>query len=199
MSVPTAVPEGRKDGHNQGTAKPAAKPAAKRSEARSRGRELAVQRLYSFEQNKYIDDGMLLPLDATEGMEVESVEFAGILQSGFAKERTAVDAAVDKRLENWTIHRLAVADRAILRLGAFEIIYCPDTPPKVTINEYIELAKKYGSEAKTPKLVNAVLDKIARDLRPESVKPGALKPAAARSSDDKTVDPRTGDGKTGTA
>ncbi len=197
MSVPDAAPRGqeksdqkkdhqKKDSHKTG--------GGKRSELRSRGRELAVQRLYSFEQNKYIDDGMLLPFDATEGMELESVEFAGTLHAGFAKERVAVDAAVDKRLENWTIHRLAVADRAILRLGAFEIIYCPDTPPKVTINEYIELAKKYGSEAKTPKLVNAVLDKIARDHRPETVRPAPVKPPEAKVGDHRPADGK----KTGT-
>lgn len=151
-------------------AKDGGKSQAKRSEARSRGRELALQMLYSFEQNKFIDDGMLLPADATEGMEAESVDFARALQTGFAKERPAIDAAVDKRLENWTIHRLAVADRAILRLGAYEILYCADTPAKVAINEYIELAKRYGSEAKTPKLVNAVLDKIAKEHRAGDVR-----------------------------
>lgn len=150
--------------------KDGAKPQGKRSEVRSRGRELALQLLYSFEQNKYLDDGMLLPADATEGMEEESVSFARALQAGFAKERPAVDSAVDKRLENWTIHRLAVADRAILRLGAYEILYCADTPAKVAINEYIELAKRYGSESKTPKLVNAVLDKIAKEHRAGDVK-----------------------------
>lgn len=159
--------------------KPAAKDGSKnqpkRSDARSRGRELALQMLYSFEQNKFIDDGMLLPADATDGLETESVEFARVLQAGFAKERPAIDAAVDKRLENWTIHRLAVADRAILRLGAYEILYCSDTPAKVAINEYIELAKRYGSEAKTPKLVNAVLDKIAKEHRAGDVRSPAKK------------------------
>lgn len=143
---------------------------SKRSDARSRGRELALQLLYSFEQNKFIDDGMLLPADATDGLDPESVEFAHALQAGFAKERSAIDSAVDKRLENWTIHRLAVADRAILRLGAYEILYCADTPAKVAINEYIELSKRYGSEAKTPKLVNAVLDKIAKEHRAGDVR-----------------------------
>ncbi|HEX3134433.1 MAG TPA: transcription antitermination factor NusB [Planctomycetota bacterium] len=151
-------------------AKDGGKSGAKRSDLRSRGRELALQLLYSFEQNKFIDDGMLAPTDATDGMEAESIEFARALQAGFAKERPAIDAAVDKRLENWTIHRLAVSDRAILRLGAYEILYCADTPAKVAINEYIELAKRYGSEAKTPKLVNAVLDKIAREHRAGDVK-----------------------------
>ena len=151
------------------------KSQAKRNEMRSRGRELALQLLYSFEQNKFIDDGMLVPTDATEGMEAESIAFAQALQAGFAKERPAIDAAVDKRLENWTIHRLAVADRAILRLGAYEILYCADTPAKVAINEYIELSKRYGSEAKTPKLVNAVLDKIAKELRSGDVRGPAKK------------------------
>ncbi len=155
----------QKSAANDGDKRP-----AKRSDARSRGRELALQMLYSFEQNKFIDDGMLLPDDATDGMEAESVEFARALQTGFAKDRPAIDAAVDKRLENWTIHRLAVADRAILRLGAYEILYCADTPAKVAINEYIELAKRYGSEAKTPKLVNAVLDKIAKEHRAGDVR-----------------------------
>ena len=158
-----------KDGASSAS-KPASKPASKRSELRSRGRELALQLVYSFEQNKFIDDGMLVTADATEDMEPESIEFARALLAGFAKERPAIDAAVDKRLENWTIHRLAVTDRAILRLGAYEIIYCPETPAKVTINEYIELSKRYGSEAKTPKLINAVLDKIARDHRAGDVK-----------------------------
>src|SRR6188472_3967918 len=89
-------------------AKDGGKSQAKRNDLRSRGRELALQLLYSFEQNKFIDDGMLAPADATDGMEVESIDFARALQAGFAKERLAIDAAVDKRLENWTIHRLAV-------------------------------------------------------------------------------------------
>ena len=90
--------------------------------------------------------------------------------AGFIKERPAIDAAVDKRLDNWTIHRLAVADRALLRLGSYEIMYCAETPPKVVINEYIELAKLYGSDIKTSKLVNAVLDKLAKEQRADSGK-----------------------------
>jgi N utilization substance protein B len=149
---------------------PAAAAPMKQGDARSHGRELALQLLYSFEQNKYLDDGMLLPADTTDELPPEAVEFARALHAGFAKERVAIDAAIDQRLENWTIHRLAVADRAVLRLGAYEILYCANTPVKVAINECIELAKRYGSEAKTPKLVNAVLDKIAREHRSGEVK-----------------------------
>ena len=146
------------------------KPQAKRSELRSRGREVAVQMLYSFEQNKYVDDGQLLTPEATEGLDDDTIVFAKSLLAGFIKERPAIDAAVDKRLDNWTIHRLAVADRALLRLGSYEIMYCAETPPKVVINEYIELAKLYGSDIKTSKVVNAVLDKLAKEQRADSGK-----------------------------
>jgi N utilization substance protein B len=140
-----------------------------RAAARSQGRELALQFIYSYEQNKYVDDGMLLPGDDLAAVDAEATAFARELFQGFAAQRVPVDAAVDQRLENWTIQRLAVLDRALLRLGAYELLYCADTPPKVAINEYIELAKRYGSEAKTAKLVNGVLDKIAREHRPGEV------------------------------
>ncbi len=138
-----------------------------RGGVRNAGRARAIQLVYAYEQNRFVDDGFLLvSLDEDEAPALsEAQEFAAALFALFREHRVPVDAAVDARLENWTIHRLAVADRAILRLGAVELLYCPDTPPKVAINEYIELAKLYGSDAKTAKLVNGVLDRLAREHR----------------------------------
>ena len=99
MPLPTAKPDGQPAEGQRGPGKP----GNRRSELRSRGRELAVQRLYSFEQNKYLDDGMLLPLDTMDGLESESIEFAGALQTGFAKERVAVDAAVSLMMPAETV------------------------------------------------------------------------------------------------
>jgi N utilization substance protein B len=152
------------DALSPATSSPAA-PVPFSGKARSAGRAIALQLLYAFEQNKYVDDGHLLASDDETPTEVGAPEFAKVLFDGFVSTRVPVDAAIDKRLENWTIHRLAVVDRAIMRLGAYEILYCADTPPKVAINEAIELAKRFGSEEKTTKLVNGVLDKIARDHR----------------------------------
>ena len=152
--------------------------------ARSSGRSLALQLLYSFEQNHYKDDGLLVTDDLTEEAGPEGVLYAQALFTGFCTERIAVDAAVDKRLENWTIQRLAVIDRAILRLGAYELLHRSDTPPKVAINEWIELAKSFGSEGKTSKLVNGVLDRIARDHEI-----GGMKPAPVRAAEVKAVEP----------
>ncbi len=138
-------------------------PALSPAKVRSAGRAIAVQLLYAYEQNKYVDDGALLT-DDTEGG-AEALAFGRELLAGFIEHKVPVDAAIDKRLENWTIHRLAVVDRAIMRVGALEILYQEGTPPKVAINEAIELAKRFGSEEKTAKLVNGVLDKLARDHR----------------------------------
>src|SRR5687768_7814056 len=80
-------------------AKDGGKAAAKRGDVRSRGRELALQLLYSFEQNKFIDDGMLVPADATDGLEPETVAFAQALQAGFAKERQAIDRSEEHTSE----------------------------------------------------------------------------------------------------
>jgi transcription antitermination protein NusB len=132
-------------------------------QARTQGRALAVQMAYSCEQNRFAADAVLMPADDLEAVDGEARSFAEGLLAGMLAERTAIDAAIDKRLENWTLSRLSVIDRAILRLSAYELLYRPDTPPKVTINEGIELAKRFGSEAKTTRLVNGVLDRIARE------------------------------------
>lgn len=93
-------------------------------------------------------------------------EAARELIAGVRARRPAIDAALDQRLRNWTLGRLAAVDRAILRLAAFEILYRADISPRIAITEAIELAKRYGSDGKTARLVNGVLDRLARDHRP---------------------------------
>ena len=149
--------------------------AAIARQARTTGRQRCIQLLYAWEQNRFIDDGHLLtsPDGDTAALDEEAaaLAFARELFALVDKDRVAIDVAIDQRLDNWTIHRLAVTDRAILRLGAAELLYCPDTPPRVAIHEAIELAKQFGSDARTAKLINGVLDRLARDLRPGEVKP----------------------------
>ena len=74
----------------------------------------------------------------------------------------AVDEAIADHLKNWSPERLARLDRIILRLGAAELLYLDDIPPKVTINEYVELSRLFGTE-ESPGFVNGVLDAISRD------------------------------------
>ena len=76
--------------------------------------------------------------------------------------RDEIDSVIRKHLTNWTFESLASTDKNVLRLGAYEIIYEPDIPIEVTLNEAIDIAKKYGSE-QGGKFVNGVLDRIARE------------------------------------
>src|SRR5205814_1716503 len=83
-----------------------------------------------------------------------------------------IDALISEVAENWRLDRMAAIDRNILRLGAFEMLFCPDVPTKVAINESLELAKRY-STAQSSRFVNGILDR----LQAAEADPGAAAPA----------------------
>lgn len=86
--------------------------------------------------------------------------FAAELVSGVQEHRAAVDEVISRYAEDWTIDRMPVVDRSLLRLGIFELLYLPDVPPAVTINEAVELAKKYSTEDSS-RFVNGMLSRVA--------------------------------------
>ncbi len=89
--------------------------------------------------------------------------FANKLFEGAAKDVAALDAIIAKHADNWRFERLAAIDRAILRLAIHEM-HGTDTPPKVVLNEAVELAKKFSSE-ESGSFVNGVLDAIHKSLK----------------------------------
>ncbi len=96
--------------------------------------------------------------------ELESIDstiqdFARRLTAGVEGHLEIIDQKITQYATNWQLKRMAVIDRNILRLGVFELLYTMDIPPKVTINEAVELAKKYG-DLESSKFVNGILDKI---------------------------------------
>ncbi|MBI5415188.1 MAG: transcription antitermination factor NusB [Candidatus Omnitrophica bacterium] len=86
-------------------------------------------------------------------------EFTQRLVEGVAENLATIDAKISHYAANWQIKRMAVIDRNILRLGVYELLHTTDIPPKVTINEAVELAKKFG-DLESGKFVNGILDKI---------------------------------------
>jgi transcription antitermination protein NusB len=90
-------------------------------------------------------------------------EFANRLFEGAAKESAAADQWIVQQAENWRLERLAVIDRAILRLAIYEM-RATDTPPKVVLNEAVELAKKFSSE-EAGSFVNGILNSIYNSLK----------------------------------
>ena len=101
-----------------------------------------------------------------ESAEIETAgvaEFANMLVRGFATHHARIDETIRTVSHHWRLERMTRVDRNILRLAAFELLELPDVPRRVTLNEAIELAKRFGSEGSAG-FVNGVLDRIAGDL-----------------------------------
>ncbi len=125
---------------------------------RSRAREVALQVLYEDDLNpgrrtedgdRFLCNRLQLP---------EALEFGRSLVAGVRRNRAELDVILARTADNWSVERMAVTDRNLLRLGAFEILYT-DTPERVAINEAVELAKRYGTR-QSAQFVNGVLDKL---------------------------------------
>jgi N utilization substance protein B len=125
---------------------------------RSRAREIALQALFQEDlnpQNSLANLGAFLAA-RLQGEDIR--EFAKQLVLGVKRNQEELDALLSARAENWSLSRMAVTDRNLLRLGAYEIRYA-DTPDRVAIDEAVELAKRYGT-AHSSQFINGILDKI---------------------------------------
>ena len=89
--------------------------------------------------------------------------FSDELVRGVLEHREAIDATISEKSKNWAISRMAKVDLSILRLAVYELLYRDDIPKNVTINEAIEVAKKFGTED-SPSFVNGILDEVASSL-----------------------------------
>ena len=139
---------------------------------RSRGREVALQVLYQVEQNPGV------PLEEVRRFiqrrllgDRKLSEFTEGLIAGVKEHQPRIDAVISEVAENWRLDRMAAIDRNILRLGAYEMLYCPEVPARVALNEALELAKRY-STAQSSRFVNGILDRLqvgdSKDREPGS-------------------------------
>jgi N utilization substance protein B len=127
---------------------------------RSKSRAHALQMLFQWEISREDPKAIEARFWQMARAEKTTREFAEFLFEGTAASATDIDQALTKHAENWRIERMATIDRAILRLGAFELA-TEKTPPKVVINEAVELAKQFSSEDSAA-FVNGVLDSLLR-------------------------------------
>jgi len=129
---------------------------------RTLAREFALQVLYQLDITSDTPDNALDNFWSNhndEEIETSLKEFSSELVKGVANNLKEIDKRIVQFAANWQLERMAVVDRNIMRLGAFELLYRDDIPPKVSINEAVELAKKF-SGLESGKFVNAILDKI---------------------------------------
>jgi transcription antitermination protein NusB len=138
---------------------------------RTRGREIALQVLYQTEQNPGMSpDDVRRFIERRLRGDRKLVEFSEGLVAGVHERRARIDGLITDAAENWRLDRMAAIDRNILRLGAYEMLYCPDVPTKVAINEALELAKRY-STAQSSRFVNGILDRLQVHIASASAEP----------------------------
>lgn len=131
--------------------------------ARRRGREAALQILFSIDLAGDPPEQVLRDHFAFLASSVEGREYAQQLVRGVREQAEAIDEMIRKVSEHWRLERMPRVDRNILRLSAYELMFMPDVPRRVTLNEAIELAKRYAGEG-SPGFVNGVLDRIATEM-----------------------------------
>lgn len=130
---------------------------------RTRSRELALQFLYQIDllgPDKLSD---LTDFLREEGGDPETAGYARVLIEGTVDSTKELDTEIQLVAQNWQIERMAVIDRNVLRLAAFELLHCDEIPPKVAINEGIELGKRFSTQ-NSGAFINGILDKIKNRL-----------------------------------
>src|SRR5437868_253251 len=130
---------------------------------RSRAREVALQLLYQHDLNPRVRRKAIERFVRDRLKDPALEPFALGLYDGVTAHGGEIDKKLSDAAENWRLGRMAVVDRNVLRLGAFELLYTPEPPAAVAFDEAIELARRYGS-ADSPGFVNGVLDRLRRDL-----------------------------------
>ena len=127
-------------------------------------RERVLQALYAYELShepiQFIIENVVADLEK----QPESFAFAKQLILKVIECNKELDDLIRHRIEHWEFNRLAIIDRIVLRMSICELLYFDDIPPKVTINEAIEIARDFSTE-KSDKFVNGVLDSILNDLK----------------------------------
>lgn len=129
---------------------------------RSRAREVVLQVLYEDDLNPQRDMAVSDEfLRRRLNNDADLIAFANEVLSGVRRNRDEIDALLAERAANWRLERMAVTDRNILRLAAFEMLYT-ETPDRVVMNEAVELAKRFGAK-QSSQFVNGILDRLFRD------------------------------------
>jgi N utilization substance protein B len=133
---------------------------------RRKAREIALQVLYGLD---------VLKINAKEAIDLfwnnfealgEVKDFSSFLIEGTWNSKDKIDTLISSCAENWSIARMSRVDKNILRMAVFELLDCQDIPPKVTLNEAIDLGKVYGSE-NSGAFINGILDALYARLRKE--------------------------------
>ncbi len=144
---------------------------------RRRSREFALQTLYQWNITNQDVRRILTQLRAHFSPEEEKDEFAERIVLGVLEHCRRLDQLIEQCSEHWRLDRMSMIDRNILRLATFELLYCSETPPKVVLNEAIDLGKRFGSD-ESGSFINGILDRIQKEIAHQKEPAGCVhKPA----------------------
>ncbi len=136
-----------------------------RPSKRRQVRERVLQALYAFEASEdSVEHVLRTVIRPTFEGDKTYLRFAERLFLKSADARAEADVLIDKHVQNWDLNRLARTDRYVLWIAIAELLYFDDIPPKVTLNEAVEVARAFGTD-NSPSFVNGVLDAVLRELR----------------------------------
>ncbi|MGA2317765.1 MAG: transcription antitermination factor NusB [Thermodesulfobacteriota bacterium] len=140
---------------------------------RRKSREFALQVLYQLNITKQDALQVLTQFEGHFLSHGEADEFLKCLVLGVLEHFSELDRLIEKYSENWRLDRINIIDRNILRMALFELLYCEEIPPKVTINEAIDLGKRYGSED-SGSFINGILDQIQNEVVRKPIQPKSV-------------------------
>src|SRR2546426_988842 len=126
---------------------------------RRQSREAALKLLYALDITRADVKEVLCTPWAEAMMPYYLRDFTTTLVTGVIRHRDAIDTFIQECSTNWSLERIGLVERNILRFAIYELCFLPDIPPNVTINEAVEVAKKYGTE-EAPAFINGILDRI---------------------------------------
>lgn len=128
---------------------------------RRKAREIAIQILYQADVAGVPFSEAFATYEGYFNPSPKVLSFARELVNGVAEKQEEIDKVIERYSKNWKLSRMSAIDRNILRLATYELLFRPDIPPKVSINEAVELAKAFGTE-ESASFVNGILDAIYR-------------------------------------
>lgn len=132
--------------------------------SRRHAREQALQLLYQFDVVEDDPVAIMRRFWESEPADPDDVAFARKLANAVRSRQEEIDALITTASTNWKIHRMSYVDRNVLRLGVAEFLAFDDIPPMVSMNEAIELGKKFGT-TESGGFINGILDRVARNLK----------------------------------
>lgn len=134
---------------------------------RRTSRELAMQALFYMDMNPNDSDELLERFCINFTPSKKALPFFLKLVKGVIQAKSEIDSIIENFSDNWKISRMSCVDRNILRIAVFELLYCEDIPPKVSINEAIDVGKKFGAQ-ESGAFINGILDSVRTALKSEN-------------------------------